>query len=44
MKHVGGRMTVFAEMLDEATETANRMEKGKAPAIGPMERTDQTKD
>jgi hypothetical protein len=36
MKHVGGRMTVFAEMLDEATRR-KLMEKGKAPAIGPME-------
>jgi hypothetical protein len=36
MARVGGRMTVFAEMLDEATRR-KLIEKGKAPAIGPME-------
>ena len=36
MTQVGGRMTVFAEMLDEATRR-KLIEKGKAPAIGPME-------
>lgn len=36
MNRVGGRMAVFAEMLDEATRR-KLMEKGKAPAIGPME-------